>query len=1175
MSGSRAITLSLSVNGADQLRRDLLAMGDVGESALKKLDAAAMRAAQRGGSLSAVGTVTQDVTRSLEAMGSRLGPIGAGLSSLGVAGAAAAAGLGGIALAATSVARAGDEMTATLGRLASATGSVQSAVDIYDRLYRISLQTGVSVAETAGAFQRFSIATREVGGTNEQALQLVATLQRAALVAGSSGQEASAAAGQLAQALASGVLQGDELRSLLENMPNLAVALARELGVSVGELRKMGSEGQLTADRVLPALLRAGEQINAEFEKLPPTMGRAFETLGAAMTRFAADLDKALGLSQAIARAVNAAASAVDGVRRSAGLGRTPIEDARADEAASQSRLRVLEQQLNLFEPGIRNGTRRGSIQGGLQAAAAGTQEARVAELQAQVARENEILEAAILNRINLEREGASRAEYERAQAAERAATNQRRQADDGLASLRTAYDRERGVRETHARAVAAIGEQLARGTTQGGIDEAEAQRLRAAADRERDEALRRLADSAPRAASGLRQVREAIVYEQADNPNQTVFPMSGIQTITDRNAANERRAAERLATEVQREADANARRLDATVQRFGDSLADVTFNALEAGAVRGESVFQSLASGFGSILRRAAVEALSLTVMQPLVRELAGAVGFTGATSGAGSGAGILSGLTSFLPGGGFGGLAESVGLTQGGSLFGIGTTHSFASNPISIGGALGGVGGGFALGSMLSALTATSPARQTNGMLGSGGGALAGALIGSIIPGIGTLAGGLLGGAGGGLLGGLIGPGKGFEGGDALLRINAQGQVEVSGYSGKGEQDGAREAVLAQARQQAAQLNAQLSASGLRFREVSGEGGLAGALGSGQSDNPRDIAGALAAFSNDAADLVSANDNVMRAISGRTSVSSAVEAAAWVTSVYEVLGSTAEPATQFDTAMKAVNDTFSAAIIRARDLGLATDNLSTAQRKQQQELIDAQNQQIGALQGGITSRYFRAVGMDTEAALLDFDLGAAQQVTALRDALTELGSQAGDTATQVDRLQQVQALERANITRQAAAATGVTASGNSTARGLFESLSFGGLGGLSPAARAAAARASITAAGRAFADGATDAEIAEYARVVQSALPVVRDVEGTSASYAALVNSTSDTLRRAAPGADAAGLSSLIDATTNVEAAIYATDSRGVINDLKTEVGRLNALIAAMMPRLLPAAA
>ena len=97
---------------------------------------------------------------------------------------------------------------------------------------------------------------------------------------------------QLGQALASGKLQGDELRSLLENMPVLAQALARELGVGIGQLREMGAAGQLTADRVFPALLAASEKINGEFDKMPPTMSRAAGILAESTADFGARLDK-------------------------------------------------------------------------------------------------------------------------------------------------------------------------------------------------------------------------------------------------------------------------------------------------------------------------------------------------------------------------------------------------------------------------------------------------------------------------------------------------------------------------------------------------------------------------------------------------------------------------------------------------------------------------------------------------------------------------------------------------------------------------------------------------------------------------------------------------------------------------------------------------------------------
>jgi tape measure domain-containing protein len=179
-----------------------------------------------------------------------------------------------------------------MGRLNTALGSVERAGEIYDRLYQDSLQTGVAVRESVDAFARFSIAAREIGATSDQVATLVGGLQRIAIASGASQQEISSATQQLAQALASGTLQGDELRSILENLPTLAQALARELGVSIGELRKLGSEGKLTADTVFPALLGAVEKLNGEFERAPLSVGRAFGQLTVATDQFLARLDR-------------------------------------------------------------------------------------------------------------------------------------------------------------------------------------------------------------------------------------------------------------------------------------------------------------------------------------------------------------------------------------------------------------------------------------------------------------------------------------------------------------------------------------------------------------------------------------------------------------------------------------------------------------------------------------------------------------------------------------------------------------------------------------------------------------------------------------------------------------------------------------------------------------------
>ncbi len=236
------------------------------------------------------------------------------------------------------IARAGDTANAAIGRMGVATGSARQALDVYDRLYQLALRTGVSVQEAAGAFQRFAIAAREAGATQAQILAIVQLMQQAGALAGASTQETASATLQLGQALASGRLQGDELRSILEAMPNLADALARELGVGVGELRKLGEEGKLTSETIIPALQRAAVAMNREFERLPPSLERSMAVLGVATTRFLADLDRAIGLSRTLARILSDVAGSLNTMRISAGLG-TPIETAERDLANRRSEL--------------------------------------------------------------------------------------------------------------------------------------------------------------------------------------------------------------------------------------------------------------------------------------------------------------------------------------------------------------------------------------------------------------------------------------------------------------------------------------------------------------------------------------------------------------------------------------------------------------------------------------------------------------------------------------------------------------------------------------------------------------------------------------------------------------------------------------------------------------------
>src|SRR5690606_21511352 len=129
---------------------------------------------------------------------------------------------------------------------------------------------------------------------------------------------------QLSQAMASGRLQGDEFRSIMENAPMLADAIARYLGVSKGELRDLSSEGALTADVIKNALFNAADDINAKFAEMPMTFGamfqkvknEAFKAFGPVFQQMSEWLNSEQGVAMmnAITNAIYLAAAAASGL---------------------------------------------------------------------------------------------------------------------------------------------------------------------------------------------------------------------------------------------------------------------------------------------------------------------------------------------------------------------------------------------------------------------------------------------------------------------------------------------------------------------------------------------------------------------------------------------------------------------------------------------------------------------------------------------------------------------------------------------------------------------------------------------------------------------------------------------------------------------------------------------
>jgi len=190
------------------------------------------------------------------------------------------------------VAQLADEFQQVNARLKLATGGGEAFIRAQKRLNALSAQTRSGLSETTDLFSRLARSTTEAGTSQEKLLTVTETINKAIKVSGASAQEANAAIIQLGQGLSSGALRGDELRSVLEQTPRLAQAIAAGLGVTIGELRKLGGEGKLTTQVVLDALENQAPKIREEFKKIPPTIADAFTELNNQVLRSTETLNK-------------------------------------------------------------------------------------------------------------------------------------------------------------------------------------------------------------------------------------------------------------------------------------------------------------------------------------------------------------------------------------------------------------------------------------------------------------------------------------------------------------------------------------------------------------------------------------------------------------------------------------------------------------------------------------------------------------------------------------------------------------------------------------------------------------------------------------------------------------------------------------------------------------------
>lgn len=169
-----------------------------------------------------------------------------------------------------------DSLVSTTARLNSINDGLQTTAQLNRMIFQSANRARGSYAETAAMVSKLGLLAGDAFGNTQEIVAFAEQLNKQMVISGTKTAEGQAAMLQLTQAMASGVLRGEELNSILEQTPMIAQTIANYLGVNVGQMREMASEGAITADIVKNAMFAAAEETNAKFEEMPMTWGQVW-----------------------------------------------------------------------------------------------------------------------------------------------------------------------------------------------------------------------------------------------------------------------------------------------------------------------------------------------------------------------------------------------------------------------------------------------------------------------------------------------------------------------------------------------------------------------------------------------------------------------------------------------------------------------------------------------------------------------------------------------------------------------------------------------------------------------------------------------------------------------------------------------------------------------------------
>lgn len=167
-----------------------------------------------------------------------------------------------------------DTMTQTTARLDLINDGLQTTAELQDNIMASANRARTSYTTMADAVSKLGILAGDAFTSNDEMIAFTELMNKNFVIGGASIQEQTAAMYQLTQAMASGRLQGDEFRSIMENAPLLAQSIAKYMGKTTGELREMSSQGLITADVIKNAMFASADETNKKFAQIPMTFSQ-------------------------------------------------------------------------------------------------------------------------------------------------------------------------------------------------------------------------------------------------------------------------------------------------------------------------------------------------------------------------------------------------------------------------------------------------------------------------------------------------------------------------------------------------------------------------------------------------------------------------------------------------------------------------------------------------------------------------------------------------------------------------------------------------------------------------------------------------------------------------------------------------------------------------------------